>query len=125
MACCMLYRGNVLTKDINNAIQLIKNRSSIRFVDWCPTGFKIGINSKPPEAMNAEFPMSGRGVAMLAATTAVQSVFSALTRKFDMMYQKRAFVHWYLDEGMEIYEFDDARTNLAVLEKDYQELNAD
>lgn len=125
MACCMLYRGDVVTKDINYAIQLIKNRSNIRFVDWCPTGFKIGVNSKPPAAINSEIASNGRGVAMLASTTAIQSIFSALNSKFDKMYQKRAFVHWFLDEGMEIYELDEARTNLAVLEKDYEELNAD
>lgn len=127
MACCMLYRGDVVTKDINSAIQLIKSRSSIRFVDWCPTGFKIGVNNKAPTpiGLRSELASGGRGVALLAATTAVKSVFSDLNRKFDMMYQKKAFVHWYLDEGMELYELEDARINLAVLEKDYEELNAD
>lgn len=42
-----------------------------------------------------------------------------------MMFQKRAFIHWYLQEGMELYEFEDARTNLAILEKDYEEVNID
>lgn len=126
MACCMLYRGDVITKDINNAIQLIKNRSSIRFVDWCPTGFKIGLNNKPPHSMSDyELCSNVRGVSMLASTTSVRDVFSSLNRKFDMMYRKRAFIHWYLDDGMELHEFEDARTNLAVLEKDYEELNID
>lgn len=44
MACCMLYRGDV-PKDINTAIATIKFNHNIQFVDWCPTGFKIGINS--------------------------------------------------------------------------------
>lgn len=126
MACCMLYRGDVVAKDINSAIQLIKSQSKIRFVDWCPTGFKIGNNNKPPISVpNSELSSYVRGVSMLASTTAIQGVFSALNRKFDMMYQKRAFLHWYIDDGMELYEFDEARTNLAVLEKDYEEVNID
>lgn len=32
MACCMLYRGDVVAKDINQAIQLIKSQKMIRFV---------------------------------------------------------------------------------------------
>lgn len=126
MACCMLYRGDVVAKDINSAIQAIKNQRMIQFVNWCPTGFKIGNNNKPPVSVPySELSSSIRGVSMLAATTAIQGVFGALNRKFDMMYQKRAFLHWYLDEGMEMYEFDEARTNLATLEKDYEEVNID
>ncbi|KAF9397816.1 hypothetical protein BGZ94_006190, partial [Podila epigama] len=46
MACCLLYRGDVIPKDINTAIASIKTKSTIQFVDWCPTGFKVGINDK-------------------------------------------------------------------------------
>lgn len=48
MACCLLYRGDVVPKDVNSAIATMKKKSSIRFVDWCPTGFKVGINYQPP-----------------------------------------------------------------------------
>lgn len=41
MACCMLYRGDVVPKDINKAIATIKSKQDIHFVDWCPTGFKV------------------------------------------------------------------------------------
>ena len=41
MACCMLYRGDVVPKDVNSAIASIKTKRSIQFVDWCPTGFKV------------------------------------------------------------------------------------
>ena len=48
MACCMLYRGDVVPKDVNSAISNVKQQKSIQFVDWCPTGFKVGINYQPP-----------------------------------------------------------------------------
>ena len=41
MSCCMLYRGDVVPKDVNAAIATIKTKRSIQFVDWCPTGFKV------------------------------------------------------------------------------------
>jgi len=40
MAVCMLYRGDVVPKDVNSAISMIKKEKSIQFVEWCPTGFK-------------------------------------------------------------------------------------
>nr|KAF6490003.1 hypothetical protein HJG59_010377 [Molossus molossus] len=47
MACCLLYRGDVVPNDINAAITTIKTKHSILFVDWY-IGFKVGINYQPP-----------------------------------------------------------------------------
>jgi tubulin alpha len=41
------------------------------------------------------------------------------------MYEKRAFVDWYVEEGMEEVEFTGAREEMALMIKDYEELEAD
>ncbi|CAF2120416.1 unnamed protein product [Brassica rapa] len=76
MACCLMYRGDVVPKDVNAAVGTIKTKRTVQFVDWydlqtgtscyCflylhvgfvntlyvqkrfPTGFKCGINYQPP-----------------------------------------------------------------------------
>ena len=45
MAICLLYRGDVVPKDVNAAIASIKNSKTVQFVDWCPTGFKVYNNT--------------------------------------------------------------------------------
>ena len=52
MACCLLYRGDLVPKDITRSIEHIKGLSSVQFVEWCPTGFKVGINSQPPVSLH-------------------------------------------------------------------------
>ncbi|RNF17776.1 putative epsilon tubulin, partial [Trypanosoma cruzi] len=44
MACCLMYRGDVVPKDVNAAVATIKTKRTIQFVDWSPAGFKSGIS---------------------------------------------------------------------------------
>jgi len=126
MACAMLYRGDVQAKEANQAIRNVREKNKIKFVNWSPTGFKVGINSQAPMQMKHSLMASmNRACCMMGNTTAMGDAWGRVCDKFDLMYKRRAFVHWYVGEGMEEGEFDEARENLSVLQKDYDQIKSD
>ncbi|XP_014294469.1 tubulin alpha chain [Halyomorpha halys] len=126
MACCLLYRGDVTPKDVNAAIAQIKNKRNVKFVSWSPTGFKVGINNKvPANVPEADMASVQKAVCMLCNTTAIKEAWMALNVKYNLMLEKKAFIHWYTGEGMSEQEFLDAMDDLLTLEQDYEMLSTE
>ena len=85
MACCLLYRGDVVPKDVNAAIATIKTKRTIQFVDWCPTGFKVGINYQPPTVVpGGDLAKVQRAVCMLSNTTAIAGMIEMCVSFYSM-----------------------------------------
>ena len=70
-----MYRGDVVPKDVNAAVATIKTKRTIQFVDWCPTGFKCGINYQPPTVVpGGDLAKVQRAVCMISNSTAIAEV---------------------------------------------------
>ncbi|XP_055640705.1 tubulin alpha-8 chain-like [Toxorhynchites rutilus septentrionalis] len=123
MSCCLLYRGEVSPVDINRSIQELKSKKAVNFVDWCPTGFKIGINYQPPVAVpGGDLAKVERATCMLSNSTAVRSAWERISLKYGQMYKRKAFFHHFLNEGMEVNDLSDAKENILTLISDYEEV---
>ena len=71
-------------------------------MDWAPTGFRVGINYQPLMVVpEGDIGSMERSCSMLSNSTAISEVFGRMNYKFDVLYSKRAFVHWYIQEGQE------------------------
>lgn len=72
MACCFVYRGDIVPKDICGAMSSIRTRRNVQFVDWCPTGFKCGINYQPISVVpGGDLAQIKRALCVLSNTTAM------------------------------------------------------
>ena len=72
MACCLIYRGNVSTIDANRAVDLVQRKKTFNMVEWCPTGFKIGINrSEPGYIEDGDLARTNRSLTLISNSTAV------------------------------------------------------
>lgn len=79
MSSCVMYRGDIVPKDIGGAICSINTKRTIKFVDWCPTGFKCGINYQPYTVIpGGDIAKVSRSICMLANSTIMGDVVSRM-----------------------------------------------
>ncbi len=95
----MTNNSNLTPKDINVAIRNIKPRGT-------PSGLVSnrlqGVHQQLAKDRGfGDWAKVQRAMHMLSNTTAILVALACLNHKFDMMYAKRAFVHWYVGKDME------------------------
>lgn len=92
MACALLYRGDVVPKEVNVAVAAIKTKRTIQFVDWCPTGFKLGICGEPAACVpGGDLAKVTRSLCMLSNTTAIAGAWQAVCFFFLLLSLPRRF----------------------------------
>lgn len=122
VASTLLYRGSVSPSELNDVTAELRFKY-LKFVDWSPTGFKISMNSRTPVfTPGGHLAASPVQAMLLGNTSAICTPLSRIGHKFDLLYSKRAFVFWYVANGMEEGELAEAREDLESLAQEYRML---
>jgi tubulin alpha len=108
--------------DITNAIVERRTDQQIQFVDWT-RGSWFAVDERPTVyTREGDFGKSPTSLCVLSSTTAISNAWNRVDREFDSLYTRRAYVHWYVAEGMEETLFSEAREDLEQIEKEYAEM---
>lgn len=109
-----IYRGAVATREIERCLARVQESNESFFAPWVPNNVKAAVCDIPPRGLKI-------AACFLGNTTAMQQPFQRFTRHFELMYNRKAFLHWYMGEGMDQMEFTEASSNLQDLIAEYQQ----
>ncbi len=112
LASSVLFRGNIAEEQIRDVMAKIKDK--VNFPDYISTGIKYGQTTTPRPSIEGHIEASG-----LHNHTSMKVIFKRLLDKFDLLYKREAFLHWYLQAGMNKTDFQQARDATAVLINEY------
>ncbi|XP_011789913.1 PREDICTED: tubulin beta-1 chain isoform X5 [Colobus angolensis palliatus] len=112
VAC--IFRGKMSTKEVDQQLLSVQTRNSSCFVEWIPNNVKVAVCDIPPRGLSMAATFIGNN-------TAIQEIFNRVSEHFSAMFKRKAFVHWYTSEGMDISEFGEAESNIHDLVSEYQQ----
>lgn len=92
----------------------ITTKNKKNFVRWIPHNVKTTICDVPPPGVKL-------CATSLSNTTSIRGLLTTLSDIFQRLFEKKAFLHWYINEGMEESEFTEAHDKLLSLISEYQE----
>lgn len=104
-----MARGDLdITKLAMAGRKLIKKK---KWVDHLPTALKIGVSPNKSTRYHENEVDSFLKKSVISYRSSMQLVemFKYLNLNFDLMYGKFAFLHWFIQDGMEQMEFSEAR----------------
>ena len=96
-----MFRGQLAMREVEETICEMQNAHSSAFVEWIPNNLKMAVCDVPPTGQKT-------AATFLYNSTAIQEAFKRFTDQFAAMFRRRAFLHWYTSEGMDLMEFTEA-----------------
>ncbi|OMH82950.1 Tubulin beta-2 chain, partial [Zancudomyces culisetae] len=114
LAVAAMFRGRVSTNEVEHQMLQVQNKNASMFVEWIPNNVKTAVCDIPPVGMSMAATFVGN-------STAIQELFQRVNEQFSLMFRRKAFLHWYTDEGMDEMEFTEAESNMNDLISEYQQ----
>jgi tubulin beta len=101
-AATSIFRGNWSALKVQEEIRDVQYRNSSYFTEWIPDNVHIAHCNIPPSDVT-------RSASLLANSTGIHSYLQQLSDKFSELFSKKAFIHRYIDNGMDEMEFTEAQ----------------
>lgn len=114
LTAATIFRGKISSNEAERSIGDIQRKNSSQFVEWIPDNVSMTLCTVPPVGQQ-------QSATCLANSTAVQELFKRNLGQFTAMFKRRAFIHWYTGEGMDLMEFSEAESNAQDLISEYQQ----
>ncbi|KAF8207024.1 beta-tubulin [Mycena galopus ATCC 62051] len=114
LTAATIFRGKIASREAEIAVRDLQTRNSNQFVEWIPDNVSITLVSVPPVGQK-------QAAVALSNSTSIQELFQRTHETFSAMFKRRAFLHWYTGEGMDIMEFSEAESNSQDLVAEYQQ----
>merc|ERR1712151_163038 len=86
----------------------VQTKQSPYFVEWIPSNVKTAVWDIPPKDLE-------RSATFIGNSTAIMELFTRVSDQFSAMFKRKAFLHWYINEGMDEMEFREAESDLNDL----------
>jgi len=108
-----VFRGqNVATKEVDVYMNALQTKNSPYFVQWIPNNIKVSVCDIAPKGLKMSSTFIGN-------STSIKALFQRISTQFGLMFRRKAFLHSYLEEGMEELEFTEADANMKDLINEY------
>ncbi|KAF9007507.1 beta-tubulin 2 tubb2 [Cyathus striatus] len=112
LTAATIFRGKISSREVS--VHDLQTKNSNSFVEWIPDNVSVSLVTVPPVGQT-------QAAIALSNSTAIQEVFKRTSESFSAMFKRRAFLHWYTGEGMDIMEFSEAESNVHDLIAEYQQ----
>ncbi|KAK4796113.1 hypothetical protein SAY86_028439 [Trapa natans] len=110
-----IFRGETIsTMEVEEQMVKVQKMNSSHFVEWIPNNVNSSVCSVPPSGLTMSCTFIGN-------STSIQEIFRRVGQQFSLMFHRKAFLHWYTEEGMDEMEFIEAERNMNDLVSDYQQ----
>ncbi|KAH9491513.1 Tubulin beta-4 chain [Bulinus truncatus] len=114
LTAAAIFRGRLSTKEVDEQMLNIQTKNSPYFIEWVPNNVKTIMCDIPPRELRMAATFVGN-------TTSIQDIFRRLVHQYSLLLNRKAFLHWYLGEGMDELEFVEARNAVSDLISEYQQ----
>merc|ERR1712137_323386 len=108
------FRGKLSMKEVEDQMQAVQMKNSSYFVEWIPNNVQTAHCDIAPRDLKMS-------VTFVGNNTAIQELFKRVSKQFQAMFKRKAFMHWYTNEGMDEMEFTEAESNMNDLVSEYQQ----